>query len=143
VFALDRVFGFAPAAQMSWARLPYLPIGAGTECVDDVRSAHYNTIVDRGATSPVDWASAERMRDIGQYRLGVTVAYNTPPRAGRGSCIFLHIWAGPDTYTAGCTAMAERDLTALAMWLDGARRPVIVQLPEQEYARRRAAWRLP
>jgi D-alanyl-D-alanine dipeptidase len=143
VFALDTVFGVAPASEATWIRMPYLPVTAGTECVDDVASSHYNTIVDRAAVGRVDWTSAEPMRRIDQYRLGVTVAYNAPPRAGRGSCIFMHIWAGPDTYTAGCTAMAERDLTALVLWMDRTRRPALVQLPESEYARLRGEWLLP
>lgn len=143
-FALDAVFGFPPASEAGWVRMPYLPLTTGSECVDDVTSSHYNTIVDRATTARVDWNSAEPMRRIDQYRLGVTVAYNAaPPRAGRGSCIFLHIWAGPGTYTAGCTAMAERDLAALVLWMDRARAPRLVQLPAAEYARVRDTWRLP
>jgi D-alanyl-D-alanine dipeptidase len=143
VFPLSTVFGFESAGSAGWVRAPYLPLAAGTECVDDVASEHYNSIVDRGAVSRVDWTSAERMRQIDQYRLGVVVDYNTPARTGRGSCIFLHVWAGPDTYTAGCTAMAERDLRDLVLWMDRARRPVLVQLTEAEHARLRDAWRIP
>ena len=144
VFPLDTVFGFFPAAEAAWVRMPYAPLREGSECVDDVTSAHYNTIVDRSQVARVDWTSAERMRAIGQYALGVTVGYNAaPPRAGRGSCIFLHIWAGPGSYTAGCTAMSEHDLRDLVLWLDRARRPVIVQLPTPEYERVRSMWGLP
>ena len=144
VFALDTAFGFAPASTASWIRLPYVPIVEGTECVDDTASAHYNTVIDRRAALRVDWRSAEHMRRIDQYRLGVIVAYNsTPPRAGRGSCIFLHIWGGPDVPTSGCTAMPERDLTSLVLWLDRRAQPTLVQLPESEYARLRGEWALP
>ena len=142
-FPLDTVFGFAPASEAAWVRLPYVALTPGTDCVDDTASVHYNTVVDRGAVPRVDWASAEHMRQVDQYRLGVIVGYNAPPRAGRGSCIFLHIWAGAGSSTAGCTAMDERDLRELVLWLDRARRPVLVQLPDAEYARLRGAWGLP
>src|SRR4051812_32227463 len=92
-FPLDTAFGFAPRTEMQWLRLPYSPLVAGSDCVDDEVSVHYNTVVDRAAVTKVDWTSAEHMRSINQYRIGVIVGYNAaPPTPGRGSCIFLHIW---------------------------------------------------
>jgi L,D-peptidoglycan transpeptidase YkuD (ErfK/YbiS/YcfS/YnhG family) len=144
VFPIDTVFGFAPAGEAGWIRAPYLPLTAGSECVDDVRSAYYNTVVDRSAVPRVDWSSAERMREIEQYRIGAMVEYNAaPPRAGRGSCIFLHVWGGPGTSTAGCTAMPERALREVVLWLDRARRPMLVQLPLAELARLHGSLLLP
>ena len=143
-FPLDTTFGFAPRADMSWLRMPYSPLVAGSDCVDDEASVHYNTVVDRSAVPKVDWTSAEHMRTISQYRIGVIVGYNAaPPTPGRGSCIFLHIWGGPASTTAGCTAMDAGELEALMRWLDARRRPVIVQLPAAEYERLRGAWSLP
>ena len=143
-FPLHTAFGFAPPSSVEWVRLPYVPLGAGTECVDDTASVHYNTVVDRGGVPRVDWASAERMRAIDLYRLGVVVGYNARPvRRGRGSCIFLHIWRSPGSPTSGCTAMPADDLETIVRWLDPARRPMFVQLPAAEYARLRRAWSLP
>ena len=143
-FPLDTAFGFAPASEMSWVRMPYSPLAAGTDCVDDVASVHYNTVVDRAAVPKVDWTSAEHMRTINQYRIGVIVGYNAAPATpGRGSCIFLHIWGGPSSTTAGCTAMDAGRLEALMRWLDASRRPALVQLPAAEYDRLRDAWKLP
>jgi len=143
-FPLDTAFGFAPRAELSWMRLPYAALQPGTDCVDDESSAYYNTVVDRATVPRVDWNSAEHMRQIGQYRLGVIIGYNaTPPQRGRGSCIFLHIWGGPSSTTAGCTALDAGELEALMRWLDSARRPALVQLPAVEYDRLRAAWQLP
>jgi zinc D-Ala-D-Ala dipeptidase len=142
-FGLDTAFGFDIREVMSSVRLPYLQLRTTTECVDDVRSAHYNTIVDRGRVPRVDWSSAERMREIEQYAFGIRVAYNTPARPARGSCIFLHIWNGPRSSTAGCTAMDESVVRELMGWIDPQRRPVIVQLPETAYRRMRGAWALP
>jgi D-alanyl-D-alanine dipeptidase len=144
VFPLTTVFGFAPRAAAVGTRLPYLPLVETTECVDDTASAKYNAIVDRARVPRVDWTSSERMRRIDLYRLGVVVDYNArPAAAGRGSCIFLHVWSGPRSSTAGCTAMPEPALAELVRWLDPARRPALVQLTEVAYARRRAAWGLP
>lgn len=143
-FSLDTAFGFSSGQILPWVRLPYLQLRPTTECVDDVRSTHYNTIVDRGLVPRVDWTSAERMRQIDQYAFGVHVAYNaSPPRAGRGSCIFLHIWAGPSSVTAGCTAMEASALESLLRWLAPERRPMLVQLPEFAARRLRRSWGLP
>jgi D-alanyl-D-alanine dipeptidase len=142
-FAIDTAFGFAAQPSPDAVRLPYVPLVPSTECVDDARSVHYNTIVDRERVPSVDWRSAEHMRRIEQYALGLHVAYNAPPRAGRGSCIFLHIWAGPSSVTAGCTAMDVDALRALTAWLEPTRRPMLVQLPSSVLARVRERWSLP
>jgi len=73
----------------------------------------------------------------------MVVEHNAAAVPGAGSCIFLHIWGGPAKGTAGCTAMAEEDLVRLLGWLDHKESPRLVQLPEAEYARLRAAWSLP
>ena len=142
-FALDTAFGFDIRQIVSWVRLPYVQLRTTTECVDDARSAHYNTIVNRDSVARVDWTSAERMREIEQYAYGVHVAYNAPPRPTRGSCIFLHIWAGPHSTTAGCTAMDQGALKELMGWIDPQRRPMLVQLPASAATRLRGEWRLP
>lgn len=143
-FALDTAFGFDIRQIVPWVRLPYYQLRPSTECVDDSRSAYYNTIVDRGSVTKVDWTSSERMRQIDQYVFGVHVAYNAaPPRAGRGSCIFLHVWAGPSSVTAGCTAMELSALQELMRWLAPERRPMIVQLPRGATPRVSVAWGLP
>ncbi len=143
-FPLDTAFGFAPRTDLSWMRLPYATLQPGSDCVDDEASVYYNTVVDKAIVPRIDWNSAEHMRQISQYRLGVIVGYNAlPPRNGRGSCIFLHIWSGPSSTTAGCTALDAGELETLMRWLDRGRRPMLVQLPADEYARLQASWQLP
>lgn len=143
LFALGPAFGFAPE-RAAWLRFSYLPLTPSVECVDDTASRRYNLIVDRSTVGAVDWNSSERMRSVDGYRWGLVVKHNAqPPVAGQGSCIFLHIWAGPGKGTAGCTALEETNLTELLRWLDPKRSPLLVQLTEAEYARLRAAWRLP
>jgi D-alanyl-D-alanine dipeptidase len=144
VFPLDSAFGFAAPSGMRQVGLPYVPLLAGTECVDDTASVHYNTVVDRDRVPEVDWSSSEHMRRIAQYQVGVVVGYNTRPvTKGHGSCIFLHVWDGPGSTTAGCTAFPRADVERLVAWLDAAKHPVLVQLPSAEYARLKRRWALP
>ena len=145
-FAISALFGYgaadSPLARA--AKLPYLAATRDLKCVDDPASAYYNCVVDQSAVA-VDWNSCEAMlRDDARYAVGAVVAHNAaPPLAGCGSCIFLHVWAAPGVPTAGCTAMALADMTALAGWLDGAAVPVLVQLPQAAYDDWREAWGLP
>lgn len=144
IFPLDTAFGFAPADSMRGVRLPYVQLLPTTDCVDDTTSSHYNTVVDKAAVPRVDWNSAEHMRQVSQYEIGVIVGYNAaPPIKGRGSCIFLHIWAGPDSHTAGCTAFDQGKLRELMLWLDPRKRPLLVQLTVGQYDKLQSAWRLP
>jgi D-alanyl-D-alanine dipeptidase len=142
VFRLSTAFGFAGTAP--GLKMPYTSLTPTVECVDDVNSRRYNLIVDRNRVSNVDWRSSEKMRAVDGYRWGVVVDHNaSPPVAGRGSCIFLHIWAGPEKGTAGCTAMEQPNLEAMLRWLDAKKNPLLVQLPEAEYTRLRSLWKLP
>lgn len=144
MFPLDTVFGFEPAGSMRNVRMTYVQLLPSTECVDDTTSSHYNRVVDRASVPRVDWNSAEHMRQVAQYEVGVIVGYNArPPIKGRGSCIFLHVWAGPRSHTAGCTAFDERKLRELISWLDPEKRPLLVQLTTKDYANLRTRWRLP
>jgi len=144
IFPLDTAFGFSPRDSVQTVQLPYVQLLPTTDCVDDTASTHYNTAVDRAAVTQVDWNSAEHMREVPQYEIGVIVGYNaSPPVKNRGSCIFLHIWAGPGSHTAGCTAFDEAKLAELMAWLDPHKRPLLVQLTAAEYGKLRVKWRLP
>ena len=144
VFSLGKAFGYAPAADASWLKRAYLPVAEGIECVDDPASAVYNQIVDRRTIQKPDWASAERMREVGEaYRWGVVVNYNTPAVASRGSCIFLHIGGEGGRGTAGCTAMAPNVLREAMAWIDPGRAPALVQLPRAAFEALRQPWSLP
>lgn len=142
IFPLDTAFGFAQS--MPDVRLTYVQLLPSTDCVDDTASVHYNTVVDKSRVPRVDWNSAEHMREVGQYEVGVIVGYNAPsPAKGRGSCIFLHIWSGPDSHTAGCTAFDETELRATMQWLDRAKNPLLVQLTADAYSQLKSRYDLP
>lgn len=150
IFALGTAFGYA-SQSLQGLKMPYLNLTPSIECVDDIRSKHYNSIVDRSVVAP-DWNSSEHMRDAGEsYRWGIVVDHNgivkegdnSPPQANGGSCVFLHIWHGRDQGTAGCTAMSQNELETLLLWLDPVRKPLLVQLPQPVYERLVDRWMLP
>ena len=149
VFALGTAFGYA-LEPLRGLKTPYLNLTQSIECVDDPGSKHYNRLVDRSVVTP-DWNSSEQMRNAGEaYRWGVVIDHNgtvpgdtNPPERGGGSCVFLHIWHSHDQGTAGCTAMSQTDLETLLTWLDPARRPLLVELPEPTYDRLINRWMLP
>lgn len=142
VFSLSAVFGYEKG-ELAATTMPLLVLDKGQLCVDDKKSIHYNKIIDGDVEQ--DWDSAEIMRrEDGLYRHGVVVAHNTAPvRPGDGSCIFMHIERGQGAPTAGCTAMQASRVLELALWLDAAARPVLVQLPQAAYDILRVPWGLP
>jgi len=129
VFTLSTAFGFEDPNDL---RVPFLTLRPTTECVDDSSSRYYNEIVDRDEVRVVDWKSSEKMATVEQYRMGLQVDFNRPSMPRRGSCIFLHIWSGPSSTTAGCTAMKREDLDTLLHWLDPIANPRLVQYMRSE-----------
>jgi D-alanyl-D-alanine dipeptidase len=143
IFALTEAFGVnaKPAA----LNLPFTRLGEYTECVDDVKSGHYNKIVDRMKVGNFDWKSSEKMLAVGaEYELGIFVGHNLfPINRGGGSCIFLHVWKDAETGTAGCTAMEKTRLEAIFGWVNAVRNPVLIQLPDDSYKQFQKEWNLP
>ena len=143
IFRLGTSFGYAGDKKPEW-KMPYITLTMTVDCVDDSQSRYYNRIVDREKISQ-DWTSSEHMlRDDELYRWGVVVDHNAnPPKAGEGSCIFLHIWRGPGQGTVGCTAMPQDQVESILGWLDPKQTPVLVQLPIAQYQRLRNKFGLP
>lgn len=138
VFPVGVLFGYAeqPPADADTA-LPYVHIHAGTECVEDPRSPLYNRIVDTAPGSPL-------IRADGVFRLGFVIDQNAPDTvAGAGSCVFFHVQRGPGQPTSGCTSAPLPDVEALVSWLDSKAQPIVIELPEPDYARLKDDWRLP
>ncbi len=159
-FRLNAAFGYAPKGQAGRLKMPYVASTATLQCVDDAQSAYYNRVVERASlrqsNRQPDWQSHEDMRRKDElYRWGVVVEHNAggvgqssmkakpKAKAGRGSCIFLHIWSGPNSSTSGCTALEAGLMEEVLRWLDVRQQPVLVQFPVSEYARLKAAWQLP
>jgi len=144
-FLLGAVYGYAPASEADRFMMPYIPIDSTTVCVDDPRSLYYNRIVRKNDVTSTDWNSAERMwAGSSYYRWGIVIDHNRDPRvAGDGSCIFIHVWGSPTEPTTGCTSLDEAKLLEIMKWLQPNKRPVLVQLPQEVYARLRLEWDLP
>jgi len=145
-FQLSHAFGYAPPDSVRWLRVPYVSATPLLQCVDDPESPRYNELVYRPGDGPPAWRSAEDMRRSDDlYRWGVVVEHNSgwAREPGAGSCIFLHIWRGPQSPTVGCTALDVNALVEIMRWLAPLRTPVLVQLPRQVYDRVRAEWDLP
>ena len=143
LFPITASFGIAVKPEA--VELPYTRLNEWTECVDDVRSNHYNRIVNRMQVGAFDWKSSEKMLAVGdRYALGAFVGYNSyPVQRGNGSCIFLHVWNNATEGTSGCTAMERRDMERLLGWLSPAKTPYLIQLPESEYKAYQKTWKLP
>ena len=154
IYALTRVLGKLSAPTSG---LPSTKVEQGAVCVDDVTHPEYNHLLPAG--TPKSWKSAEQLvRKDWLYDLIVVVDQNHAearaaevtagtdplnPVAGRGSCVFLHVWRKEGSGTAGCTAMETSDLKDVVGWLDARFSPLLVQLPRQTYAKVKDTWGLP
>lgn len=141
VFEFGTAYGYEVVPK--GVSLPYVQATPALRCVDDTASRHYNRIVST-SNDIRDWNSAEHMlRDDGNYEIAIVVGHNTrKPKPGAGSCIFLHVWAGPDIAVRGCTAMSKPELETLIDWLEP-KAAVLVALPRSEYQALERAWNLP
>ena len=141
VFDIGTAYGYEAARED--VSLPYVQATPELRCVDDPKSRHYNRIVSTADTA-VDWKSAEHMRRQDElYAIAIVVEHNTKQtEPGAGSCIFIHVWRGPDSGMTGCTAMPMDTLEAFANWLQP-NAAVVVALPRSEYDALRRSWRLP
>jgi zinc D-Ala-D-Ala dipeptidase len=142
IFRLGDVTGYDAAAPPG-LELAYRTATPQLRCVDDGRAAQfYNRLVDAPDDGQAPWSSAEKMRRADElYRFTVFVRHNDARTAGRGSCVFLHVWSRPGAPTIGCTAMSLPSLRALLPWIDG--RTVLIQLPRAAYVQLQRAWDLP
>lgn len=143
IFRLSTAFGYAAQKPQEW-KMPYVVLTPSVECVDDAHSKFYNRVLDRASVTP-DWNSSEHMLlSNGEYKWGLVVDHNAEPvTAGTGSCVFMHIWLGPDVGTTGCTAMTQEHLEGVIARLDPAKNPLLVQLPRAEFKRLKRHWKLP
>lgn len=140
IFYLSGLFGYDDIS----SKMNSMKVDQQTFCVDDSKSAYYNQIV-KTDTVKKDWTSAETMRmksDV--YKYGIFVDYNVKPAIPEmGSCIFMHIWSGSTSPTAGCTAMKETDILKLIDFLDKKKNPLLVQVPRAEYDKMKPIYKLP
>ncbi|HEY0426819.1 MAG TPA: L,D-transpeptidase family protein [Pyrinomonadaceae bacterium] len=142
LFPLTSAFGTIEKPE--YVKLPYTKLAEWTECVDDVNSSFYNTIIDRMQVGNFDWKSSEKMLAVGaQYDLGVFIGYNSyPVKKDYGSCIFLHVWKDEKSGTSGCTATSKENIETILGWLDAKKNPYLIQMPGK-YITYYQSWKLP
>ena len=147
VFNLSTTFGYLPTAQTD---MPYQFMTANHYCMDVNGSPLYNQIVDESIVGKqaVKGSSEPMRRDIHKnnqtiYKKGIVLDHNLANISGKGSCIFLHLWFGPNVATAGCTSMEEPKMDALLDWLKPSKNPRYVALPIAEYKKKQKSWGLP
>lgn len=131
IFTLGPVFSYHSFDSL---KMPFKKVDTSDICVDDIHSAYYNTLVNTDTASHKDWNSFEHMKATDDsYEYGVWVRYNSDKIfVGNGSCIFLHVWAGSTSSTAGCTAMEKQNMITVIHWLDEKQHPVLLQLVDKE-----------
>jgi L,D-peptidoglycan transpeptidase YkuD (ErfK/YbiS/YcfS/YnhG family) len=144
IFELGDAFGYSKTPP-SGCRLPYRNITELDYYIDDPESNDYNSWVRLQPETNFPqrrWRSFERMKlESDAYELGIIVKHNMDPAIpGKGSAIFLHLWGGPDHPTAACTAMSRKNFLRLLRWLDPAKRPVLIQVPEPELVSASGRW---
>lgn len=127
-FPLEFAFGYAPAID---SQMLYRQATVNDLWVDEVLSPDYNTWVKRGQSSATSFEVMKR-KDI-LYRHGIVIGYNRNPIVkGNGSAIFVHVWLGDGSTTAGCVAFDEKELVKILSWLDPAQKPHILMGTRQE-----------
>lgn len=95
------------ARPTDWA----LPIGPADLWSDDPADPDYNLMV----RAPHGFGHERLRRADPMYDLIVITDWNWPhAEPGRGSAIFIHQWRRPGAPTAGCVALARRDLLWIA-----------------------------
>ncbi|WP_339726184.1 hypothetical protein [uncultured Paraglaciecola sp.] len=146
IFDFGMAFGYLPEVA---TKMPYSQMHESNYCIDVNASPLYNQIVDQKVVGvPATKGSTEAMRrdlfsqdDL--YKKGLVIQHNPDNIADAGSCIFMHLWRGPESATAGCTSMQESEMDALLAWLDQQQQPRYVALPQHEYLAKQKVWGLP
>src|SRR5262249_51326015 len=95
-YPVGRPFGLAPVAADGFLKLE----PEQSFCVDDVRSSFYGRIVPRAVAGRA--THGETMWTVPLYRRGLLVNYPPNRTEKAGSCVFIHVWRGPASGTAGC-----------------------------------------
>ena len=109
-FRLVRLWWRADRRPRPATLLPARPITPDLAWCEDTTDRRYNRPFRRAASEAGD----RLWRQDHLYDFVIEIDHNTRPRvAGRGSAVFLHV-ARPDrSPTAGCVALAARDLERL------------------------------
>lgn len=127
--------------------LEYTEVDSRWICCDDSASKHYNRVFDyrvKGIGDAELPSHEDMLRSDDLYKYTILIGHNYwEPVKDAGSCIFIHLWNGPESHTAGCTAIAEDDMVRLMKSLDAGKYPVMALLTRKNYQRLKDEWGLP
>ena len=124
IYSFGTAFG--SKAKPAGVKLDYRKTTAYDYWIDDQTSNDYNKWKTYKGNPSEKWKSFERMNHE-LYKYGAVIRYNMDPIVkGKGSAIFLHIWRGENSPTAGCTATSEKNVLSLLKWLDPKQDPKII-----------------
>ena len=146
VFAIGGAWGYALTIRKQ-PGLPYRQVTTRDLWVEDPASPKYNQNVILDHDPATAWEKKQQMKQTDPvHSLKLFIAHNAPPDAkpNAGSSIFFHIWREDGARaTAGCTTMDKAKLQWLVSRIDPSRQPLYVLLPDAEYKKYRATWKLP
>ncbi|MGJ8672574.1 L,D-transpeptidase family protein [Rubritalea sp.] len=130
--------------------LPYRRVTTRDLWVEDSTSSMYNRHILLDHEPSSEWEKKAQMRQNDyphslKLYIGHNTAYaNQAAKPNGGSAIFFHIWRnGGASATAGCTTLPEANLRDLISKIDPSKNPLYLLLPQAEYVKLRAEWKLP
>ncbi|MFD2158631.1 L,D-transpeptidase [Rubritalea tangerina] len=130
--------------------LPYTQVTTRDLWVEDSSSPYYNRHLRLNHEPSTTWEKKAQMRQNDYpHSLKLYIGHNTATpktkaKPNAGSAIFFHIWRnGGKSATAGCTTLPEAQLRLLISKIDPNKSPLYVLLPQAEYQKLKADWKLP
>lgn len=119
-FEIGAAFGYEPFPGI---KMQYIKLEDYHYWISDIHSPKYNKLVDYYPGK----LYAEKMRRTDDlYKFGIIIEYNTKQVIrGKGSAIFIHVSRKPGAPTAGCIAIAEKQMQNLIRWVDPNKQPII------------------
>jgi L,D-peptidoglycan transpeptidase YkuD (ErfK/YbiS/YcfS/YnhG family) len=146
VFSIGGAWGYDATIRKP-ATLPYIQVTSRNLWVEDPASPQYNHHVVLDHEPSTAWEKKQQMKQNDPaHSLKLFIAHNAPPKAvpNAGSSIFFHIWRSDGARpSSGCTTMEKSKLQWLISQIDPTKKPLYILLPNPEYTRYRAAWKLP
>lgn len=111
LYALGQLYSYEATVD---TKIPFQQVDSLDKWIDDSTSNDYNKYV-RGATTAKSFEHL-KLNSI-DYKYCIVIEYNTNPVVkGKGSAIFFHVADEKYSPTAGCVAIAEKDMLQFLKW---------------------------
>jgi L,D-peptidoglycan transpeptidase YkuD (ErfK/YbiS/YcfS/YnhG family) len=111
LYALGQLYSYEATID---TKIPFQQVDSLDKWIDDSTSNDYNKYV-RGETTAKSFENL-KLKSI-DYKYCMVIEYNTQPVIkGKGSAIFFHVADEKYSPTAGCVAIAEKDMLRFLKW---------------------------